>query len=126
MQIRRITPSTQQTPPARCKLGMLRAKGEVGERKAGRGRRGGCLELRYDGFIRVVEVHAVGLSRDGAVVTRVWQVRGGSRSGRGGWKLLSLRETASVDLTDKPSLAPRDGFNPDDPAMGGGIICAAS
>ncbi len=30
-----------------------------------------CLELRYDGFTRIVEVHAVGVSKEGNEIARV-------------------------------------------------------
>ena len=74
-----------------------------------------CLEVIYDGFWRVVEVHAVGLSRDGNPVMRVWQIRGGSKSGElPGWRLLRLDEARGGSLTDETSLAPRDGYQRND------------
>ncbi|MBY5395914.1 hypothetical protein HFN01_13895 [Rhizobium leguminosarum] len=77
-----------------------------------------CLELRYDGFSRVIEVHAVGTTQDGNSIMRVWQVRGGSNSGeRQGWKLLRLDEAFSASLTNEKSEAPRSGYKRGDKAM---------
>lgn len=77
--------------------------------------RGLCLELRYDGFSRVVEVHAVGTTKDGNDIMRVWQVRGGSNSGeRQGWKLMRLDEALSAHVIDEKSKAPRTGYNRSD------------
>ena len=39
------------------------------------------VEVSYDNYVRVVEVHAVGVSKEGNGLMRVWQVRGGSVSG---------------------------------------------
>jgi hypothetical protein len=81
-------------------------------------RNGKCLEIRYDGFVRVVEVHAVGVTSEGHGVMRVWQVRGGSASNeRVGWKLLRLDETLGYGITGEDSRAPRPGYKRGDQAM---------
>lgn len=50
---------------------------------------GVCLRLQYDGFQRIVEIHAVGISTANNPCMRVWQVRGGSVSGEPvGWKMV--------------------------------------
>ncbi|MQB08538.1 hypothetical protein FCH38_04850 [Agrobacterium tumefaciens] len=77
-----------------------------------------CLELRYDGYVRVVEVHAVGITDEGNGIMLVWQVRGGSNSGeRQGWKLMRLDETFSIHLIEEKSSAPRAGYKRGDKAM---------
>lgn len=76
------------------------------------------LELRYDGFSRWVEVHAVGISTAGHDVMRCWQVRGGSVSGETvGWKLMRLDEAWQPFLTAEQSLAPRPGYKRGDRDM---------
>jgi hypothetical protein len=77
-----------------------------------------CLEIRYDGYIRVVEVHACGYTKDNNAVMRAWQVRGGSVSNEPvGWKLLRLDEAAGLALLDERSAAPRPGYKRGDKAM---------
>lgn len=77
-----------------------------------------CLEVQYNGFTRVVEVHAVGTSTTGNVVMRVWQVRGGSVHDEPiGWKLLRLDEAIGLGITNDPSTAPRPGYKPGDKGM---------
>ena len=71
-----------------------------------------CLELRYDGFSRLVEVHAVGTSKTGQLCMRVYQVSGGSVSGeRAGWKLMLIDKSFSAHVStirsDAPELATR-------------------
>lgn len=81
-------------------------------------RLGKCLELRYDGYTRIVEVHTVGMTNDGNAIMRVWQVRGGSNSGeRQGWKLMRLDETFSTHVIEEPSAAPRVGYKRGDKHM---------
>ena len=81
------------------------------------------LELRYDGYTRIVEVHAVGVSKDGNDIMRVWQVRGGSSGNEFvGWKLLRVREASAVHVLDEKSDAPRDRYRRGDSAMAK-IIC---
>lgn len=76
------------------------------------------LQITYDGSSRVVEVHAVGVTVEGNPVMRVWQVRGGSKSGNiTGWKLLSLDKTWSFAILDEDSVAPRVGYKRDDKAI---------
>jgi hypothetical protein len=76
------------------------------------------LELRYDGFTRVVEVHVVGVTNDGNEVMRVWQVRGGSNSRQQtGFKLLRLDEAFTAHMIDEQSHAPRPGYVRGDVAM---------
>jgi hypothetical protein len=81
-------------------------------------RQGACLEIRYDGYARVVEVHAVGVSTAGHEVMRVWQVRGGSVHNEPvGWKMLRLDEASGVAILSERSQAPRPGYKRGDRAM---------
>ena len=81
-------------------------------------RSGHILELQYDGYVRLVEVHAVGFTKDDNPIARVWQVSGGSVSNETvGWKLLRLDEATGAVATHQKSLAPRPGYKPGDPVM---------
>ncbi len=78
-----------------------------------------CLKVSYDGYVRVVEVHACGFSKDENAIMRVFQVRGGSVSNEPvGWKLLRLDEAvAYAILEDEISQAPRREYRAGDRAM---------
>ncbi len=81
-------------------------------------RSGRRLTLGYDGQIRVVEVHAVGVTGDGRRAVLVWQVRGGSRSGEGsGWKLLFADKALGARILEERSAAPRPGYVRDSPQL---------
>lgn len=74
-------------------------------------RQGKRLELRYDGWARVIEVHAVGISTTGTGLIQAYQVRGGSNSNeRFGWKNFKVDEALSAHLIDELSEAPRSGY----------------
>jgi hypothetical protein len=82
------------------------------------------LELRYDGYSRVVEVHAVRFSRGKHLITRAWQVRGGSIHNEPiGWKLLRFNEVFWAHILEEKSGAPRPGYKRGGKAMSGGIKC---
>jgi hypothetical protein len=81
-------------------------------------RSGHVLELQYDGYSRMVEVHAVGFTNADNPIMRVWQVSGGSVSNEPvGWKLLRLDEAKGAHVTQLRSQAPRDGYKAGDPAL---------
>ena len=70
---------------------------------------GKCLEVQYETFTRIVEVHRVGVSPQGAHILSGWQIRGPSNE-RPGWKLLNLDDATDLTLTDIPSRAPRPDY----------------
>lgn len=81
-------------------------------------RSGHVLQLRYDGYTRDVEVHAVGFTKDDDAVMRVWQIAGGSDSNEPvGWKLLPVDEAVEAVVTTERSMAPRAGYSPADPIL---------
>ena len=81
-------------------------------------RSGHVLELRYDGYSRLVEVHAVGFTKDDNAIMRAWQVGGGSVSNEPtGWKLLRLDEATGAVVTHQKSLAPRPDYQAGDKVM---------
>lgn len=74
-----------------------------------------CLSIQYGGHHRVVEVHAVGITKDGNPIVKAWQVSGESQSGNPTpWKHFRLDRASFISLSDQDSEAPRDGYVPDD------------
>lgn len=76
------------------------------------------LRLQYDGYSRIVEVHAVGVSTAGNTCMRVFQTAGGSVSGeRFGWKMMVLDKAFTMHMTEEVSEAPRQGYAKNDRGM---------
>jgi hypothetical protein len=76
-----------------------------------------CIELRYSGKLRVVEIHAVGYTKDNNPIMRIWQVREVNAGSSPSWKLLRLDEVESARVVEEESKAPRPGYKRGDPAM---------
>jgi hypothetical protein len=78
-----------------------------------------ALLVEYSGEVRPIEPHAIGETRSGNVVVRVWQMAGGSLGGSPvpGWRLMRLDRIDKLEPVDSPSRAPRPMYNPDDSAM---------
>lgn len=76
------------------------------------------LSFDYDGSIRFVEPHCLGIGSKGALL-RGFQTGGESDSINFGWKLFTVEKMDNVRLAP-----PRKDFNPEDRAMSGGIIAA--
>jgi hypothetical protein len=73
------------------------------------------LQFRYDGFTRVVEPHAFGMSNRGRYTLRAYQVDGGSESGQThGWKLFHVADMESIVVTPRQFDAPRADYRRDD------------
>jgi hypothetical protein len=85
------------------------------------------LSVVYPPGTRLIEPYAIGFTREGHVVVRAWQREGVSASGdEEGLKLMRLDRFHSVETTALHFFGPRPQFNPDDPAMKGGIIAMLS
>lgn len=79
---------------------------------------GKVLQLKYHGFTRVVEAHALGMSSKGHMVLRAYQLSGDTLSDSSeGWKLFDVSNIDSAKMTDTPSQGPRPGYQPGDKGM---------
>jgi hypothetical protein len=81
-------------------------------------RSGHVLELQYEGYSRLVEVHAVGFTEEDNPIMRVWQISGGiDKKEPVGWKVLRVDEATEAVVTHQKSLAPRPHYQPGDKEM---------
>jgi len=63
-------------------------------------RRQRVIRVRYAGFVRLVEPHAIGLTAGGHRAVLAWQIEGGSRSDPpSGWRTFLLGEISEAALT---------------------------
>ena len=77
-----------------------------------------CLGFSYDGFPRVVEPHAYGKSTAGNDEIRAYQTRGGSSSGKLGFKLFTLDRIIGLNLINEEVFSPRQPpYKRDDQGM---------
>lgn len=80
---------------------------------------GKCLKLEYNGEPpRLVEVHAVGISKAGNPCMRVFQLAGHTHSEVPGWKMMRLDKIfTQPKILPSPSQAPRPGYQKGDRGM---------
>jgi hypothetical protein len=82
---------------------------------------GKCLKITYRDFVRVIEVHRVGISPKGCHILSGWRILGPVCE-RVGWKIINLDEPIQLTLTAIPSQAPRPDYRPG-AKLFIGIIC---
>ena len=76
------------------------------------------IELKYDGFSRLVEPHAYGVGKAGTEKLLCWQVSGGSASGeRHGWKLLNVSDIRATTMSESQFPSPQAGYKRGVPPM---------
>lgn len=76
------------------------------------------LTINYDPGERVIEPHAVGMSKDGNELLRAFQVSGASASGEHTeWKLFRLDRVRSLKLPGQSFSGPRPEYKKGDRAM---------
>lgn len=81
------------------------------------------IELNYPPGRRKIQPHVLGVSSKGDKLLRAFQVEGASESGEHrNWKLFRLDKILSVSASEEGFKADHKDYNPDDPAMKGGII----
>ena len=81
------------------------------------------MRIWYHPGERVIEPHALGVTKDGHHVLRAWQRSGASASHEHeNWKLFRLDRTDDVEPMGQSFDGPRPGYNPDDKAMKRGFI----
>lgn len=83
------------------------------------------IKLNYDPGERLVEPHVYGESKDGNNLLRCFQVSGASASNEHkDWKLFRTDKISGLAVQADGFSGPRQGYNPDDPAMKGQIYAA--
>ena len=68
------------------------------------------LSFTYDGFARVVEPHAVGISRAGNSVFRCYQTQGGHVTPGHEWDLCDISKVFDLSITGQHFVGERPGY----------------
>jgi predicted DNA-binding transcriptional regulator YafY len=72
------------------------------------------LSFHYDEQLRVIEPHALGLTKDGELAVRGFQVSGESSQPLPGWRMFRLDKFEYARALSTDSAAPRSDFKPND------------
>jgi hypothetical protein len=75
------------------------------------------LAFSYSGLERLIEPHAVGISRAGNQVLRCYQIRGGHITPGHDWDLCELEKIRDLRITGSIFLSPRPGYKRGDRHM---------
>jgi hypothetical protein len=71
------------------------------------------VTFRYQGLLRTVEPHLVGIHEAGEPLLIAYQAEGPSRSGDlPGWRTFIVTELEDLTASDRQFSGPRPGFNP--------------
>jgi len=77
-----------------------------------------CISFNYDGYQRIIEPHAYGISSKGKELMRGFQTDGGHVSGHtDGWHLFSIEKITFLNLLDTNFSEQRDGYKRGDSTM---------
>ncbi|RAP79260.1 hypothetical protein DPR00_34275 [Burkholderia pseudomallei] len=75
------------------------------------------LSFTYEGFSRVVEPHAVGVSTAGNNVLRCYQIQGGHVTPGHEWDLCNISKISRLQVTGQHFLGERPGYRRGDRHM---------
>lgn len=80
-------------------------------------REGKTVSFVYDGQLRVVEAHAVGVGPKGTLLMRGYQVSGHSSRPLPHWGLFTIAKMELLDFGKEASRAPREGYRQGDKGL---------
>ena len=75
------------------------------------------LKFTYSGIERVVEPHAIGISRTGKVLLRCFQTLGGHVTSGHEWDLCEVSKISNLSFSGDYFQGPRPGYQKDDSHM---------
>lgn len=75
------------------------------------------LTFTYSGITRIVEPHAVGISKAGNLILRCYQTHGGHITPGHVWDLCEVHKMGDLRATGDTFLAPRPGYRRGDKHM---------